>query len=178
MIAAPASVAGAGKLSGSKTDSFDQLRGDAAAALPRLLSAEQSNTSIAFGDRLIAKLFRRIETGLNPDLEISAYLTRRGFRHAPPLAGSLEFCSAGGQPWALALLQGFVANQGNAWDFFSARLQDDLAELRRQDSGEAQAVPSSGGPLTAASDRAIPDEAVRAFGPFIAAVERLAERHG
>ena len=53
-----------------------------------MLSAEQSNTSIVYGDSLILKLFRRLEAGINPDLEISRFLTERHqFAHMPKLAG-------------------------------------------------------------------------------------------
>src|SRR5205807_4815412 len=64
---------------------------------PHVVQAEQSNSSIVYGDRLILKLFRRLEEGLNPDLEIGAFLTERaGFDHIPPAAGALEYRRASG----------------------------------------------------------------------------------
>ncbi|PYX46050.1 MAG: maltose alpha-D-glucosyltransferase, partial [Acidobacteria bacterium] len=57
----------------------------------RRASAEQSNTSILFGDRFILKLFRRQEPGVNPDAEIGQYLTEKtNFAQIPPFAGSIE----------------------------------------------------------------------------------------
>ena len=85
---------------------------------PSLLSAEQSNTSIRFGDGFIMKLFRKVEPGVNPDLEVGLFLTERAvFPHTPPVCGSLEYRPQRGEPMALAILQGFVANEGDAWGF-------------------------------------------------------------
>jgi maltose alpha-D-glucosyltransferase/alpha-amylase len=82
-------------------------------------SAEQSNTSILFGDRFILKLFRRQEPGLNPDAEIGQYLTEKtNFNQIPPFAGSIEvdgLAATDGTLANLALLQGLVANEGDGW---------------------------------------------------------------
>ena len=55
------------------------------------MKAEQSNTSVKFGDRVIMKLYRRVEPGINPELEIGRTLTARNFRHSPSLVGALEY---------------------------------------------------------------------------------------
>jgi maltose alpha-D-glucosyltransferase / alpha-amylase len=80
------------------------------------LRAEQSNSSIVFGDKLILKLFRKTEAGLNPDLEIGYFLTERvGFPHTPPVAGTLEYRTKNGESAAVGILQKFVPNEGDAW---------------------------------------------------------------
>ncbi len=85
---------------------------------PRLLGAEQSNTSIAYGDRLLLKLFRKIEAGLNPELELGRFLTERvGFEHAPALVGWLEHRTGRNETYTLAVMHRMVANQGDAWQF-------------------------------------------------------------
>jgi maltose alpha-D-glucosyltransferase / alpha-amylase len=76
---------------------------------------DQSNTSVLFGKRIIMKMFRRIEPGLNPDLEIGEFLARHGFPRVPRLMGSLSYVRDADQPAAVAMLQGYVYNQGNAW---------------------------------------------------------------
>jgi len=79
-------------------------------------SAEQSNTSIFYDDRLVMKLFRRQRGGPNPDCEIGRYLTEKAhFDGIPPLAGVIEYAPVNGEPQTLAMLQGFVANQGDGW---------------------------------------------------------------
>ncbi len=85
---------------------------------PLIGRAEQSNTSVIYGDKLILKVFRRLEEGVNPDLEIGRYLTeKRAFPYTPPLAGALEYRRAGSEPMTMAMLQGFVPNEGDAWSY-------------------------------------------------------------
>jgi len=84
---------------------------------PGILKAEQSNTSIVFKDRFILKLFRKLEAGINPDLEMGRFLTGRGFPYSPPVAGALEYRQGRGTPITLAVLHGFVSNQGDAWQY-------------------------------------------------------------
>src|SRR5947207_794094 len=102
-----------------------RIMGGAEGALdPQTISTEQSNTSIVYGDRLILKLFRRLEEGLNPDLEIGRFLTERvGFPNIPPVAGSIEFQRTG-EPVTLGILQGFVPNEGDAWKYTQDALED------------------------------------------------------
>jgi maltose alpha-D-glucosyltransferase/alpha-amylase len=79
--------------------------------------AEQSNTSIIFADRFILKLFRKIEPGINPDVEIGAFLTEHGFTHTPAVLGTLEYRSHKGDAYSAGILQQFVRNQGDAWKY-------------------------------------------------------------
>jgi maltose alpha-D-glucosyltransferase/alpha-amylase len=84
----------------------------------RVLKTEQSNSSILFGERFFLKLFRRVENGLNPDLEITRFLTEKtAFPHVPPFAGAIEYRRPGEEPMTIALLQTFVPNQGDVWQF-------------------------------------------------------------
>src|SRR5262245_3364628 len=78
-----------------RTPAFEELRGSG--PLPtRRIGAEQSNTSFAFGDRLVVKLFRRVQSGPNPDVEIGEHLTLyTSFRRAPRLAAFIEYEPAG-----------------------------------------------------------------------------------
>jgi len=83
----------------------------------RRSSAEQTNTSILYGDRFILKMLRHQEPGLNPDAEIGRYLTENAkFDQVPPFAGSIEYePRADDEPSTLATLQGLVANEGDGW---------------------------------------------------------------
>jgi maltose alpha-D-glucosyltransferase/alpha-amylase len=107
-----------GSVRGIRGKAFPNLMAAAGTKLQvRRSSAEQSNTSILFGDRFILKLFRRLEPGLNPDAEIGQYLTEKtNFDQIPPFAGSIEIDgSIDGKIASLALLQGLVANEGDGW---------------------------------------------------------------
>jgi len=107
-----------GRIAGVRGKTFGELLGSQETPLPvRRGSAEQSNTSVLFGDRFILKLFRRQEPGLNPDAEIGRYLTEHTiFTHVPPFAGVIEYSSgSGSEASTLAMLQGLVANEGDGW---------------------------------------------------------------
>jgi maltose alpha-D-glucosyltransferase/alpha-amylase len=97
-----------------------QLRDESLGTVTNLdvssLRAEQSNSSIVFGDKLILKLFRRTEMGLNPDLEIGKFLTDRvGFPHTPPVAGTVAYRTNKGETAAVGILHRFIPNEGDAW---------------------------------------------------------------
>jgi maltose alpha-D-glucosyltransferase/alpha-amylase len=86
-----------------------------------VLHGEQSNTSIAFGDRLILKLYRRLEYGMSLDLEIGRFLTQKKAKAGvPAVAGSMEYRSDGPTEttgMTVAVLQEFVPNEGDAWSY-------------------------------------------------------------
>jgi len=114
-----------GHIQGLRGKAFQGLRGTSGAPLSvRRGSAEQSNTSILYGDRFILKMLRRQEAGINPDAEIGRYLTEKAhFGQVPPFAGSMEYRpSADGESSTLAMLQGFVANEGDGWTWTTEEL--------------------------------------------------------
>jgi maltose alpha-D-glucosyltransferase/alpha-amylase len=89
----------------------------------RVGSAEQSNTSILFGNKLILKLFRRLQPGENPDVEIGRFLTEVAhFPHIAPFLGEIAITPASGEKTTIAMLQGLVANQGDGWEWFLNQL--------------------------------------------------------
>ena len=105
-----------GSLLGVPTKAFKELRGTDELPTPTLLRGEQTNTSVIYGDRVILKLFRHVEPGVNPDLEMGRFLTdRTKFTSLAPVAGALEYRRGGEEPMTVAVLQGFVPNEGDAW---------------------------------------------------------------
>jgi maltose alpha-D-glucosyltransferase/alpha-amylase len=107
-----------GLIQGVRGSRFQEILGSNAKPLSvRRGSAEQSNTSILIGDRFILKLFRRLESGLNPDCEIGRYLSESAnFAGVAPFAGSIEAIPGDrGESSTLAMLQGLVANEGDGW---------------------------------------------------------------
>ncbi len=101
----------------SPTRAFRRLGGAGGDAEPRLLRGEQSNSSVAYGQRFVLKLFRRLEPGDNPDLEIGRRLTDGGFVNVPAVAGALEYRRHRGESSTVGLLQAWVPNQGDAWQY-------------------------------------------------------------
>jgi len=84
----------------------------------RVLKVEQSNTSFIYGNELFFKLYRRLDEGMNPDLEIERFLTEyMSFPNVPPFAGAIEYKRRGSEPIVLGILQALVPNQGDAWTY-------------------------------------------------------------
>jgi maltose alpha-D-glucosyltransferase/alpha-amylase len=108
-----------GELRSIRTRAFRELLGPEDDQLvPSLLAVEQSNSSVMYGDRLMLKLYRRLSEGTHPDLEVGRFLTERAhFAHAPAVAGALEYRVGRREPITLALLQAYVVNEGDAWQF-------------------------------------------------------------
>ncbi len=93
----------------------------------RVMGAEQSNTSVVYGDQYILKIFRRVQPGLNPDLEITRALAEAGSPHIAAPLGWLEG-SVGGETTTLALLQTFQRNATEGWAMATASVRDLFAE--------------------------------------------------
>ncbi|MGA3172084.1 MAG: maltose alpha-D-glucosyltransferase [Chthoniobacteraceae bacterium] len=92
------------------------LAADVPPGASRVLTVEQSNTSIIYQDRWFLKLYRRIEEGINPDAEVLRFLSeRRHFENVPPFGGSIEYRRPRGETRMLGLLLGLVPNEGDAW---------------------------------------------------------------
>ncbi len=81
----------------------------------RLVSSEQSNSSVVFDDALILKVFRHLEPGINPELEMLRFLTDHGFRNVPALGGWYGY-SGGPMTATLGLLQEYVAAAVGGWE--------------------------------------------------------------
>jgi trehalose synthase-fused probable maltokinase len=90
----------------------------------RPMGAEQSNSSLVIDERLALKLYRRIEAGMNPELEILRFLTERGFQHIAALEG---YVSYEGRPLeaTLAILQQFIPARGDGWELALETLQSE-----------------------------------------------------
>jgi len=124
-----------GKLRFVPTAAFDGVVGADHTAIGSLrVLGMNRNTAVILGERLFLKWYRRVRTGLNPELEMGRYLTDvAGFTHCVPLAGSVDYVGADGSVANLGLLQGFVANQGDVWNVTVDHLARQL-EGRRGDA--------------------------------------------
>ena len=104
-----------GTLRASAAPRFSALRGADAVLNVVRANADQNNTSFRIGDRFVLKLFRRVEPGTNPEIEIGRHLRGRlDFERVPPLAGTLEYEDARGRT-SLAVLHGFVPHAVSGW---------------------------------------------------------------
>jgi maltose alpha-D-glucosyltransferase/alpha-amylase len=140
-----------GTLIGVPGAMLTNLRGAEPLAV-RVSSAEQSNTSAIFGDRLIMKLFRRQQPGRNPDVEIGRFLTESTkFANVPPFGGSIEVRRpTDEEPSTVVLLQGLVQNEGDGWQWT-------LDELDRYYESTASVKTPAAATVAAESDEPHPD---------------------
>ena len=95
-----------------------------------LFSGEQSNSSVAFGEDSLMKVFRKVTPGLNPDIVIHRALTEHGSEHVAALYGWVELAPATSedQPMQLAMLQQFLRTASDGWALALASVRDLFAE--------------------------------------------------
>ena len=98
------------------------------------VGAEQSNTSLVFDDELILKVFRRLEPGINPELEVLRFLTAHGFANIASLGGWYAY-SGGPLSATLGILQEFVRDGEDGWELALTEIgsapEQFLTRLRR-----------------------------------------------
>ncbi|MDP8961621.1 MAG: maltose alpha-D-glucosyltransferase [Actinomycetota bacterium] len=167
-----------GELQARPSRAFRELRGETPLEAS-VMRAEQSNTSVAYGNRFVLKLFRRLQEGVNPDLEIGRFLTERSdFRYIPPVAGSIEFRPArGGEALTVAILQGFVPNEGDAWSYTLdglGRYYERAMSERAAHVEERLRIPARS--LVDLARLDVPVEAEDFIGPYLSSAELLGRR--
>jgi len=130
-----------GRLRFRPTAAFAGIAGAEHASLPvSVPTAQSSNTVVVLDDRLFVKAYRRLQAGMNPEVEIGRYLTDVAhFPHAVPVAGSVDYLADDGQIATLALIQGYVQNQGDGWDHTQSYLERFFEDTAREPASAAGA---------------------------------------
>jgi maltose alpha-D-glucosyltransferase/alpha-amylase len=165
----------AGQLEATHTPEFERIVGNAAGLEPVPGHAEQSNSSVIYGEKLILKFFRRMDDGVNPDLEIARALSAQKFAFTPPLVGSLEYRTGTEEPATVAILTKFVPKARVAWDFtldalgkFYERVQTLPPEKHPPATPDAS--------LTGLAETALTDQAREMIDTYIETARILGER--
>jgi maltose alpha-D-glucosyltransferase/alpha-amylase len=167
-----------GELEGHVTKAYPRLRGRADAPLPAVTSrAEQSNTSVVLGERLMLKLYRRVEPGISPDVEIGELLTERGYAHTPAVAGALDYRFPGGDRGSAGILMEFVPNEGDEWGVAVADVAAFLERSVTLDEPPPAAPGSVAGLLELAAAE-LPSDVHERIGPYLATASLLGTRIG
>jgi maltokinase len=101
-----------------------------------VISGEQSNTSLMYGDIAILKVFRRLQPGINPDVEVQEQLTRLGAQHVPALLGHV-IAEIDGADTSLAMVQEFMTTASDGWELAKTSVRDLMAEadLHAEEAG-------------------------------------------
>lgn len=128
---------GAGELRFECTDLLAALGLNDESAV-RYLSAEQSNSSVVIGDSVVLKLIRRVNPGIHPELEMSAYLTAAGFANISPLLAWVSRVDEQNAPHLLMIAQGYLSNQGDAWAWTQNTLERAIRDQMAPAGGDAE----------------------------------------
>jgi maltose alpha-D-glucosyltransferase/alpha-amylase len=165
-----------GEVKGFSLDTFRELYGDESRPLEPLLGrAEQSNSAILFGDKFILKTFRRLEFGINPDLEINRFLAKHHFPNVPPLAGGLIYHARDGREASLGILSGFAANCKDGWEFSLEALGRYYARVGSL-ADEARIAPTTAGVDLDAMGEEIPALVAERLSTYVETARLLGER--
>ncbi len=166
-----------GEVVAMSTKAFRDIRGrDKVTLEPSVMNVEQSNTSIIYGDRVILKVFRKFEEGLNPDLEIGRFLTEKApFTNISRVAGALEYHQRGSKPITLAILKDFVPSEGDAWQYTLDSLEHYLKNALTHPTVQAPPIPQK---HLLSLLREPPTLAKETIGPYLSSVQLLGWRTG
>jgi maltose alpha-D-glucosyltransferase / alpha-amylase len=164
-----------GRISTTITQAFNNIRDVPGSSLiPTLIQAEQSNTSIIYGNQAILKFFRRIENGINPEMEMGRFLTERtSFTNFAPLLGALEYRLDQGPMQTMAVLQTFVANKGDAWQYSLDSLEHYFQSIETNPRNRTPQIPQ-GHLLTLLNESTIP--ARKVIGSYLTSAQLLGQR--
>jgi maltose alpha-D-glucosyltransferase/alpha-amylase len=173
--------AGSGELVGSRTPTLRQLTIDEPMRVS-LLRGEQTNTSVVFNDKLLLKFFRKVEAGVNPDLEIGRLLTSRGFASSPRVAGAIEYYRGSDEPMTLAILHEFIRIESDAWQYTLDSLRDFLDLALSAEEELPTVAPVTGPNLLRLIAETMPPLVLETIGSFVESArllgQRTAELHG
>ncbi len=165
-----------GELLATTTDALTQGQTDFSKLEARLIKGEQSNTSVIYGDQFILKFFRKVEEGINPDLEIGRFLTEKKLtQHFAPVAGALEYRRQGAQPMTIGILQGFIPETRDAWSYTLDSLRNYFEQVmvKQVDITKIE-LPSNS--LVAEISVGVPELAQELISSYLASAELLGQR--
>ncbi|HVB06505.1 MAG TPA: maltose alpha-D-glucosyltransferase [Acidimicrobiales bacterium] len=169
----------AGRISTVPAPAFTRLtRGIEADAPSQLIGGDQSNSSIVLANRLVVKLLRRVEPGINPDVELGRFLHERArFAHSPVVAGHLERRSDGAsEASCIAVVQEYVQNEGDGFSYVLDALLHGLEEAVAHRDPEELIVHVPSRLLDVAMQA--PDSGHPLIGPHLQWAELLGRRTG
>jgi maltose alpha-D-glucosyltransferase / alpha-amylase len=169
-------VAG-GELVATAFDPLGKVEGlDGAHLAPTVWRGHPRTTTVAFGDKLVLKVFRRVEEGVNPEVEVGRYLVERaGFGHTAPVLGVIEYVGRHSEPVTLAMLQAYVPNEGTAWQYTLDELSRYFERVAALPAAE-QKAPESAGSLLDLSAVAVPGAVEELVGRYLDTARLLGER--
>ncbi|HZR17132.1 MAG TPA: maltose alpha-D-glucosyltransferase [Verrucomicrobiae bacterium] len=135
----------------------------------------QHNRGIVYGGKYYLKLFRRLENGINPELELGRFLTQRGFEHVPAVIGALEYHRSGGEEITVGVATEFKPNSQDAWGY-TLDLLSRYFDRARTASSEVRPQEGEILPVTQLSQREVPGPILRLIGTYSELARLLGQR--
>ncbi len=163
-----------GEVHASPTDAYAQVVDETSRIEPFVMRAEQSNTSVRFGNRAVLKLYRRVVEGENPESEIGRVLTSMRFPNVPPFAGAIEYRAYTGERATLATLQGFVEHQGDGWQQALHTLKGYFSAISARQPRDESGWPQ--GSLLALAAHPLPESVRERIGSYLNSADHLGRR--
>ncbi len=164
------------ELVASHTSAFQTEREASAESLPVLpLRGEQSNSSAKIGDRYVLKVYRLVESGPNPEVELGQFLLRDSNAPVAPLAGVLELRTGSSDRRTLATLHRYVPNEGDAWGLSVDHLRSYFDRARAYFSSRGE-EPSEADRRIDLTGPELPARANELVGTYLEMVHRLGAR--
>lgn len=141
-----------------------------------LFKLEQSNSSIIFGDQLVLKLFRRLEGGSHPEVELGDFLVRHRAENVVPFLGRIEYQRPGSQPMVVGALHRYYPQAKNGWDFTLDTLSRYFDRVRSSPKEEIASLLQVPGTFMELAAMSLPPNIVSLAGSYIEAAKLLAQR--
>jgi maltose alpha-D-glucosyltransferase/alpha-amylase len=148
---------------------------------PHIEERSNSNALVVYGNRLVFKLFRRLEEGINPELEIRRFLgdkqhlEQQQLEHIAPAIGGIEYRSSPGVSMTLGVLQAYVPDAISAWTYTLDSLRDYFEKIVVQPSDSAEVTLPTGS-LFEMQSSPIPEIAAMTIGSYLTNIQLLGQR--
>ncbi|MFA5316302.1 MAG: maltose alpha-D-glucosyltransferase [Dehalococcoidales bacterium] len=169
---------GKGEVTASYTRKvFHTLRASAKETLvSTLLKGDQTNNSVMYGERFQLKIFRRLEEGISPELELGRFLTEKEpFPNASTVAGVIEYQPRRkADPVTLGILHGYIPNAGDAWQYTLDSLGRYIESVLARP--EEKIPMPSGSSILDASDESVPPVITETIGHYLISAQLLGQR--
>jgi maltose alpha-D-glucosyltransferase/alpha-amylase len=140
------------------------------------LGRERHDTTVRYGDRFVFRLFRHLDEGVTPELEVGRYLAQQGAELSPPLYAAVELRRHRAEPQTLALVQAFVPHVASGWSVTMNELTQFFERVLARTPADAMPPPLHAGSPFALVGTEIPPVVAATIGSFIDTAAQLGRR--
>jgi len=167
--------AGGGELKAVARAELRSTAAEPSGLAPQVRRADEHHSTIVYGNRFFLKLFRRLEAGTNPELQLVRFLNEKNFPHVPTMLGWIEFRRKNGESITIASIRGFLPEARDAKVYFVETVTRYFERVRAL--GDAmQSTPETAGTLVEMAAAAAPESVLRLIGTPIELARILGQR--